>query len=98
MIRSVISCVALCGCLVYTLNIINLRFLNEQTEHKTNNIGRICNRKEALLADYTVTENVHNDPNFKGVVTHISKILIAAIFLLLLTTKLNNSKSWKRHI
>jgi len=29
-----------------------------KTEHKTNNIGSICNRKRAPLANYTVTENV----------------------------------------
>jgi hypothetical protein len=65
-----------------------------KTEHKTNNPGSICNWKEAPLANYTVTENVLNGPEIKGVVPYMSKILIAAMFLLLLTTKLNNSTSW----
>jgi hypothetical protein len=69
-----------------------------ETEHKTNNTGSICNRKEAPLANYTVTENVPNDPEINGVIPHMSKILIAAMLLLLLATKLNNSRSWKRHI
>jgi hypothetical protein len=54
--------------------------------------------KKAPLANYTFTENVINDPEIKSVVSHMSKILIAARFLLLLTTKLNNSKWWKCHI
>ena len=69
-----------------------------KTEHKTNNIESICNKKKAPLANYTVTENVLNDPEIKGFIPHMSKILIAAMFLLLFTTKLNGSKSWRSHI
>ena len=53
---------------------------------------------KAPLANYTVAENVVNNPEIKGVVSHMSKIHIAAMFLLLLTTKLTKSKSWKCHI
>jgi len=42
-----------------------------RTEHKTNNTGSICNRKKAPLANYTVIENVLNDPEMKGFVPHM---------------------------
>jgi hypothetical protein len=70
----------------------------DKTEHKTNSAEALATEKKAPLANYAVTENVSNDPEIKGVFPHTSKILIAAMFLLLLTTKLNNSKSWKCHI
>jgi hypothetical protein len=53
----------------------------DKTEHKTNNAGSICNRKNVPLANDAVTEKVTNDPEIKGFVLHTSKILIAAMFL-----------------
>jgi hypothetical protein len=48
-----------------------------KTEHEANNTENICNRKQPPLANYTVTENVPNDPEIKGALPHMSKIIIA---------------------